>query len=199
MSWIRKTRTLTHSKSVARSLNSRTDRAQCNVEHLEDRLLLASVVSQFFFGELNKISDNSGEFFYNRVGGNTTVDVGDVLLTGFQIETIENLTTPSPTRTFLAGSGNNEFAGFSAIEVTGVTPVPTGFLINFGPVSAAARTAIASDPNLGVTSGLLSSMTSTGMLTLFDDGPTHDYTRLFNAAFPGPDDIPPGPSNPGDI
>src|SRR5262245_22638745 len=146
------------------------------LESLESRQLLSTVVSQFFYGELNKISDNSGEFLYNRAGGNTTVDVGDVLVIGFQLETIENLTTPFPTRNFLAGSGNNEFAGFAAIEVTSIVPVTGAFQVNFGPVSAAARTQISSDPKLSTTSGLLNAMASGGMVSLFDDGPTHDYS-----------------------
>ena len=114
------------------------------LEVLEDRVLLSNtVVSQFFLNQLNKISDNSGDFLFNRAGGNTTLDVGDLLLTTFQVETLEDLGGWGGTRNFLDGSGNNEFSGFSAIEVTNISGSPGGFTVTFGPVSAAGRTAVA--------------------------------------------------------
>lgn len=157
-----------------------------------------NVVSSLFYNQLNRISDNSGDFLFNRFGGNTTLDVGDILITTFQIDNVEDLTGGGGTRSFLSPP-RNEFTGFSAIEVTSITGSPGAFVINFAPVSAAGRAAVAANGTMPGLSGLLSGMNADSMILLMDDGALHNYTRTFNGTFPGPDDVPVGPNPPGDI
>ena len=52
----------------------------------------ANVLSEFFYGGENKISDNSAEFLFNRTGSSTTLDTGDVLISPFTMGTVEDLT-----------------------------------------------------------------------------------------------------------
>jgi hypothetical protein len=160
-----------------------------------------SVVSNLFYNQLNRLSDNSGDFLFNRFGGATTLDVGDILLTTFAVDTLEDLTGGGGTRSFLAGSGRNEWSGFSALEVTSILGGPGAFVVNFGPVGVAGRAAIAADGTMPILSGVLSGMSSGGMVALFDDGALHNYQRNFAGAFAasGPDDVPVGPNPPGDI
>ncbi len=132
------------------------------------------VQSQFFPGELNQASDNSGEFLFNRAVGATTVDVGDVLITVFNIGTIEDLTGGGGTNN-LALNGV-EFSGLAAIEVTSKVGGEGIFDYTFAPLSAAAKTAIAGDATLATVSSEINSWATGTMIALYDDN-TLNFTR----------------------
>ena len=128
-----------------------------------------SVTDQFFDGEDNVGSDDSGEFLVNFAGGTTTLDIGDVLLSVFKINTIRSAsgsTTP--------GAGiYNEFTGLAAIQVTGKSGSAGAFTFDFGAVSLVNRTAIAAlVPFLGPE---LFTWDADSAVALFDD-PSQNYT-----------------------
>jgi len=121
-------------------------------------------------------SDNSGDFLFNRAGGATTVDVGDVLIGQFAINTVEYL---GGGGTIAVGSGaNNEMSGAFAIEVLSATPqLGGGYDFVFGPTSALSRADIAlAYPGAGNFGPELSSWSAGSMAAMFDD-PLQDYER----------------------
>jgi hypothetical protein len=150
-----------------------------------------TVINTLFNGELQKISDNSGEFLFNRFGPTTDLDPGDILITSFAIDTLEALGPSAPaTRSYLGGSGNSEWTGFAALELVSFTANPgvgTGGTFVFAPVSAAGRAAVAANGTMPVTAGILAGMAAGSTIAFFDDGAVHDWTRTGT-----PDDGDPG-------
>jgi len=131
-----------------------------------------------------KVSDDSGEFLFNRVtpttgptaGSVTTLDVGDVIITGFNIHTLES--SAGPTSSIGGGGPNDSVNGISAIEVAGFLTDSGGNTIGifFTPLDAAALTDIALRPDLVATSAILATWKHDGsgnlqsMIGLYDAG-----------------------------
>ena len=159
----------------------------------------ASVWDHFHMGQTNFGSDNSAEFLFDRFGGTTTVDydavndVGDVLLTMFEITTLEDLTGGGTKVTFGAGTPRAEWSGFAAAEVSSKVFVNNGkdgifgtaddvYDFTFRPLTAAALGALAGDATLANINAELATWTIDGagnlltMLTTWSDN-TPDYRR----------------------
>jgi hypothetical protein len=86
----------------------------------------ALTASQMWFGgELNQLSDNSGESQNVDVNGNGFLDVGDTLRGTLDFGTVEDLTGAGGTRQFNSG-GNSELSGIFEIEVHSRTQVSVG-------------------------------------------------------------------------
>jgi hypothetical protein len=147
----------------------------------------ASVVSQFFYGDFNKISDNSGEILLNAnmvnsagtpVTNNTIIQPGSVIITAFNVGTVEDLSNPQGTRNFGQGTVN-AFNGISAIQVVSVDST-TGN-ITFAPISAANRAAIiANTATNGLTNfaAALSTWKAGTMVAFYDPGtPAGEFQR----------------------
>jgi len=129
-----------------------------------------------------KVSDDSGEFLFNRTGGQTTLDVGDVVITGFNIHTLERQ-NPSPTTMSSIGGGgaNNSVNGISVIQVAAINGTSS---ISFKPLDTAALAALAARADLGGISAILSTWKHDGsgnlqsMVALYDAGnPNLDFQR----------------------
>lgn len=103
----------------------------------------SSVVGEWFLGQENKLSDNSAEYLFNRVlsdsGSATTLEAGDILITAFRVDTVEDLTGGGGTNDFGVG-GVNYLTGLAIIELASVDIAgPTASYV-WKPVSAAGLT-----------------------------------------------------------
>lgn len=76
----------------------------------------ADVTSLFFPGELQQLSDNSGESQGVDTNGNGFLDIGDTLRGTFSMDTIEDLTGGGGTNAYLSPT-NNELSGIFETEV----------------------------------------------------------------------------------
>ncbi|TWU39757.1 PEP-CTERM sorting domain-containing protein [Novipirellula artificiosorum] len=120
-------------------------------------------------------SDNSGDSLFNQAGGATTVDIGDVLIGQFSINTIEYLDGIGTTEGVGLTSGNNEFTGSFAIQVAAKGGGPGAYTFGFAPTDAASRLAIsAALPGFGAE---LSTWDSRSMAAFYDGGALINYTR----------------------
>lgn len=117
-------------------------------------------------------SDNSGDYLADFAGGATTLDIGDVLVGQFSINTIEEYVLGNPA-VAVPGAIGQEFTGAFAIEVVskfggGGGPATFGFgvvsaaKVAFLPVAVAAEVAT----------------WSAGTMAVFYQDPLLDYTRL---------------------
>jgi PEP-CTERM motif len=85
-------------------------------------------VSAAFIPGVNTITDNDAELFVNKVGGATTVDVGDVFLGAIEIDSIN-------TTAIGMGTAYNELSGVFGFRVTSVTGLGGGIsAFTFGAV-----------------------------------------------------------------
>jgi hypothetical protein len=126
----------------------------------------STIVGNLYGGVENGLSDNSGEFLFNRSGGTTTLDVGDVIITGFTIDDVTNTTNGD---FFKPGTGTvNALNGISAIEVIGFDAATKTII--FGSLDAGALAAIAADPNMAALSGVISTWSAGTMVALYDAG-----------------------------
>jgi hypothetical protein len=140
------------------------------------------VLSAFANGQ-NNLHDVSGDKLININGGaDTTVDVGDILLSSFNFDTIQNAAHPLPM-TIGLGSQYSELSGLIAIKVLSVSgPVanplsPTGvsYAWTFGPATDA--TSLAAINAVSPNAAAAISAWGKGTLASFFDDPTPDYSR----------------------
>lgn len=120
----------------------------------------------FFPGEINQVSDNSGEYLIDR-DGNGTLDVGDSLRGTFDIQTIEGLSSGNESR--VGANGNNELAGIFEAEVIAK--------VDSGDVDAAGNTLYNYLFGPSASFAAEFSLPAGAMIIAFDD-PTVDYNRL---------------------
>jgi hypothetical protein len=126
----------------------------------------APISALLYYGQLNQLSDNSGEY-WKDLNGSGALDVGDTLRGTFDIQTIEDLTGGGGKRDVGPGSGNSGLEGIFEIEVTSVAnirPGPGGLPVadfRFGPHVAFIN-------ELGLPAG--------AMAAVYED-PTPDYNR----------------------
>jgi hypothetical protein len=86
-------------------------------------------IGPLFKSGVNTISDNSAELFVNKVGGATSIDVGDIFLGAIEIDVINNVAIGT-------GTAYNEFAGAFGLQVLSrvdLSPTLSGF--TFGAVT----------------------------------------------------------------
>jgi hypothetical protein len=151
------------------------------------------VTDIWFENKLNQSSDNSGEFLFNRFGGATTVDVGDILITLASIDTNENLTDGGAPINYVAATGH-QLTAVAVIEV--LTKVPGGVAgtsdFTFGPVSAAGLAAMGAEASLAAVHAEVSSWAGVTVVALYDD-PVVDFSRTGAGDDGGPADTGVGP------
>jgi hypothetical protein len=132
-----------------------------------------TVQSQFFLGAVNQGSDNSAEYLINGATstGATTLDVGDRLRGLFDVNTIENLSVPSPTHNLGTGSTNNEWAGL--FDITVIAKFNPGTTTPCTPATTGGRC----DFLFGPTASFETTLATPGaMIALYEDI-NHEFTR----------------------
>jgi hypothetical protein len=152
---------------------------------LAGQVQAAPVTSIWFSGEQNQSSDNDADFLVNQIDPATgmpftdsTLDVGDVLVTVSNFFTNEDLTGGGGTELYGAG-GVNELSVIALIEVATKTPTlsPALFDFTFSPLTATGVAALGFHASLAAISAEYATWAAGTMIAAFDD-PLIDYTRL---------------------
>jgi hypothetical protein len=133
------------------------------------------VLSAFANGQ-NNLHDVSADKLINMGGGATTVDVGDILVSIFAFNTIQNPSFPIPTGIGTGSSTYGELSGLLAIKVLTKTSLGGGaYSWTFGPATDAASVAAinAVSPAAGTQIGSWAN----GTLLAFFDDTTPDFSR----------------------
>jgi hypothetical protein len=135
----------------------------------------ASVLSQFFDGKLSTFGGIGADFVYNFSGSANTIDVGDVIISVFNLQTTTNLVETMPARRF-GSSDVNEFTGMTALEVLTKTGGGSGARFMFGPVGATKRSTIIADPFMPLTAAALATWSPQTLVAFYEDT-TIDFAR----------------------
>ena len=153
----------------------------------------AIAVGNLFQTGAGKISDNSGEFLFNCVvpaagqpnaGSVTTLEVGDIIITGFNVATIEYATTND-----FGGPGNttvDSLNGLSVIQCTGVDTSSGTTKFTFAPVNAAGladlKNGVAgANPTSPLPAALYNAIAAWApgtMIALYENTPANSFTRV---------------------
>jgi len=145
----------------------------------------AAVYNSWFPNEVNQASDNSAEFLVNRNGGATILDEGDILITWFQFNTLEGLTSGLDT-TFGGAGDATEWTGLAAIKVAAggkVAGTTAGrFDYTFAALDAADKAFLAGIPTLSNVTTEIAGWAAGSVVSFYDD-PAKNFSRIG-----GPDD-----------